>query len=89
MKFPDRLPLLPALLLRRHTDEFSPPPYTARERLAVARVAAEGPHSAARLGMSLADYWSARTGTAAGLLALNESAADRFYDVPSEAAEDR
>jgi len=39
--------------------------------------------------MSLADYWSGRNGTAAGLLALNDAAGQRFYEVPREAALER
>ena len=39
--------------------------------------------------MSLAEYWSNRTGTAAGLLELNRAARCDFYRVPAEAALDR
>ena len=67
MKLPRRAPELPALLQRRHSDEFLPPAYTSREWAVIARVAARGPESARRLGISLADYWSTRPGTAAGV----------------------
>jgi hypothetical protein len=39
--------------------------------------------------MALGDYWSGRTGTAAGLLALNELAGEPYYQVPREAALER
>ena len=89
MKLPRRAPELPALLQRRHSDEFLPPAYTSREWAAIQRVAARGPESARRLGISLADYWSTRSGTAAGLLALNEVGGRRYYELPPAAAEDR
>ena len=89
MKWPRRAPELPLLLQRRHTDEFLPPSYSARELEVIQRVAARGPGSARRLGVSLADYWSTRTGTAAGLLALNEVGGRRYYELPAAAAEDR
>ena len=41
------------------------------------------------MGISLADYWSTRPGTAAGLLALNEVGGRRYYELPPAAAEDR
>ena len=85
---PVRRPELPLFLQRRHTDEFLPPPYTRRERRAIAGVLARGPRDAGRLGVSLADYWSSRNGTAAGLLALNEMAGDSYYVLPPEAGLD-
>jgi hypothetical protein len=86
MKLPARPPALPVILQRRHTDEFIAAPYGASERAALAKVLQEGPRAARRLGMSLGDYWSGRTGTAAGLLALNDVAGERYYEVPREAA---
>jgi hypothetical protein len=88
LKRPARPPALPVILQRRHTDEFVAAPYGARERAAIARVLEDGPRAARRLGMTLGDYWSARTGTAAGLLALNDAAGDAYYRVPREAALD-
>jgi len=85
---PPRPPELPLFLQRRHTDEFLPQPYTTRERRAIAGLIARGPADAARLGTSLADYWSSRTGTAAGLLALNEMVGERYYELPPEAGLD-
>ena len=85
---PVRRPELPLFLQRRHTDEFLPPPYTRRERRAIAGVLARGPRDAGRLGVSLADYWSSRNGTAAGLLALNEMVGDSYYVLPPEAGLD-
>jgi len=89
MKSPARPPALPTILQRRHTDEYVAGPYGSAERAAIARVLSTGPDAARRLGMSLGDYWSSRAGTAAGLLALNDSAGERFYQVPQEAALDR
>lgn len=85
---PLRRPELPLFLQRRHTNEFVPPPYTARERRAIAGVLSRGPAAARSVGVSLADYWSSRRGTAAGLLALNEMAGERYYEVPPEAGLD-
>ena len=84
-----KLPALPVVLQRRHTDEFVAAPYSAAERAALARFAQRGERDAKRLGMALGDYWSGRTGTAAGLLALNELAGDAYYRVPREAALER
>ena len=84
-----RLPPLPLFLQRRHTDEFAPPPYTARDRQVIERVVESGPRVARRLGARLGDYWSSQTGTAAGLLELNRAARFDFYRVPPEAAFDR
>ena len=66
----------------------SPSPSSA-ESPAVARLRAAGPEHAARLSMSLGDYWGSRRGTAAALRALDEAWGGGFYDVPSEAALDR
>ena len=81
-------PRLPAFLERRHTDEFSPPAYNARDRELIARVVAAGPGVARRTARSLSDYWSGRNGTAAGLIELNRVAGREFYRLPPEAAED-
>lgn len=88
----------PLILQQRSTDEFSPPPDTARAREALARVRATGPDAARRVGARLDRYWAGRRGTAAGLLSLNAShrdaalaeggTADDFYVVPPEAALD-
>jgi predicted TIM-barrel fold metal-dependent hydrolase len=85
---PARPPALPLVLQRRHTDEFTPPPYSGRDREVIARVRERGPDAARVLGMALGDYWAHRCGTAAGLLALNEAAGESFYRVPREAATD-
>jgi hypothetical protein len=83
------LPPLPLFLQRRHTDEFAPPPYSARDQRVIERVIESGPGHARRIGARLGDYWSSRTGTAAGLLELNRAARCDFYQVPPEAALDR
>jgi len=78
---------LPVVLQRRHTDEFAPAPYTARDRAAEADVL-ERAGDARRLGMSLGSYWASRHGTAAGLRAIDARFDERFYDVPEEATLD-
>jgi hypothetical protein len=77
------------MLQRRHTDEFAPPAYSRRDLEVIDRVVRDGPRSAERTGATLGDYWSGRTGTAAGLIGLNRAAGCDFYRVPSEAAVDR
>src|SRR5712691_2908535 len=73
LQLPSRPPRLPLILQRRSTDEYTPLPYHPLNLPVVARVRAEGPKQAARLSMSLADYWSSRQGTAAALRALDEA----------------
>lgn len=89
LKLPPRTPILPLVLQRRSTDEYTPLPYHPINLPVLARVRAEGPKHAARLSMSLADYWSSRQGTAAALRALDEAWGGGFYNVPPEAALDR
>src|SRR6266566_6211098 len=90
LQLPSRPPRLPLILQRRSTDEYTPLPYHPLNLPVAARVRAEGPKQAARLSMSLADYWSSRQGTAAALRALDEAWGGGFYNVPLEAAlEDR
>jgi predicted TIM-barrel fold metal-dependent hydrolase len=84
-----KLPALPIVLQRRHTDEFVAGPYGARDRVAIARIVRDGERDARRLGMSLGDYWSSRAGTAAGLRAINDAAGEVYYHVPPEAALER
>ncbi|HIB13508.1 MAG TPA: hypothetical protein EYO17_16585, partial [Dehalococcoidia bacterium] len=86
---PPRTPRLPLVLQRRSTEEYTPLPYDPPNLPIVARLRAEGPKQAVRLGMSLADYWSSRQGTAAALSALDEIWGEGFYNVPPEAALDR
>ena len=45
--------------------------------------------AAKKLAVTLADYWESRSGTAAGLLAINDTVGETFYDVPKAAALDR
>jgi len=87
-RIPPLPPALPVLLQRRSSDEFVPPPYTTRDREAVARVRAWGPEDARRAGLPLAAYWASRRGTAAGLGAINAAAGRTWYRVPAEAALD-
>ena len=71
LKLPPSPARLPLVLQRRSTDEYTPLPYHPFNLPAVARVRAEGPKQAARLSMSLADYWSDRQGTAAALTQIH------------------
>ena len=87
MKFVGR-PRLPAFLQRRHTDEFSPPAYSRRDAAILARVRDAGPEAAGRTSQPLAAYWAGRNGTAAGLLEINRAHAERYYQLPAEAALD-
>ena len=82
-------PRLPLVLQRRSNDEYTPQPHHPLNLPVVARIRAEGPDNAARLSMSLSDYWSSRQGTAAALRALDEAWGGGFYNVPPEAALDR
>lgn len=86
---PPRSPRLPLVLQRRSTDEYTPLPYSELDRLIAERVRAQGPKDAARLAMSLGDYWSSRQGTAAALRSLDEAHGGGFYQVPPEAVLDR
>jgi predicted TIM-barrel fold metal-dependent hydrolase len=83
-----RRPPLPSFLERLATDEYAPPPRTARERRAIARLCERAEGDARRAGVPLARYAASRRGTAAGLLALNAEAGRDFYRVPPAAALD-
>lgn len=85
----ERNPEIPSLLRRLSTDEYEAPRYDERQRRALEEVANQGPEAARKLRRRLADYWSSRMGTAAGLLALNEAFGVRCYDVPIEACSDQ
>ena len=82
-------PRLPLILQRRSNDEYTPLPYHPLNTPVVSRVRAEGPKQAARLGISLGNYWSSRQGTAAALRALDEAWGGGFYNVPPDTALDR
>ena len=82
---PEFPPSLPVLLQRRHSDEFSPPPWTTRDRAAVAEVIDRGPGDARRTATPLAHYWAGRRGTAAGLRAIDANFDETFYAIPKEA----
>jgi len=76
---------IPAFLQRRHTDEFSPPGYTQRDRGVISRVAEQGPEAARRTARALGDYWAGRNGTAAGLIEIDRAAGGGYYPLPPEA----
>jgi uncharacterized protein len=72
-------------LQRLGTDEYVPLPLNEQQRRAARKVIERGPGDAARSGRVLADYWSSRLGTAAGLRAINEASEATFFEVPAEA----
>jgi uncharacterized protein len=78
-------PRIPSILRQLSTDEYEPPPYDEKQLHAVDQVVGTGSDTARRLARPLADYWSSRLGTAAGLRALNESFGTDCFDVPVEA----
>jgi predicted TIM-barrel fold metal-dependent hydrolase len=81
-------PFLPALLEARSTDEYDPPARTAVQQQATALVRERGAEAAARTATPPAAYAGGRRGTAAGLLALDDAAGARYFEVPPEAALD-
>ena len=89
LRLSPRPPRLPLPLRRLSTEEYAPVPHHPLNLPVIARVRAEGPKQAARLSMSVADYWSSRQGTAAALHELNQAWGGGFYSVPPEAALDR
>jgi hypothetical protein len=87
-RLPPRRPVLPLVVRRASSDEYDPVPYNERDLRVVARLRAESPERARRLGMSLAEFWAGRSGTAGALRAVNEAWGGGFYDIPAEAASD-
>jgi predicted TIM-barrel fold metal-dependent hydrolase len=87
---PERGPsTVPSILQPLSTDEYDAPPRTPVQQRAVATVAAANVESAQRLAMPVGRYVESRRGTAAGLLAMNESVSGaRYFEVPPEAALD-
>ena len=78
----------PSILKSMGTEEYLPPPGTALQRQAADEARETGTEAAARLRTPAPRYWAGRSGTAAGLLALNHAAGDRYFQVPAEAAID-
>ena len=89
LKLPLRRPRLPMFLRQLTNGEYTPVPHTPLQRRVVNRMRTEGPRSATRLSLPLADYWTSRQGTAAGLRALEEAYGGGFYNIPEEAALDK
>jgi predicted TIM-barrel fold metal-dependent hydrolase len=84
----DQRPEVPSILRPLNTDEYLAPPLDERQRRAVQAVRDAGPTAAKRVNRPLADYWSGRRGTAAGLRQLNDAFGAECYDVPAEAVHD-
>jgi hypothetical protein len=78
---------VPSILQPLSTDEYDAPPRTPVQQRAVAAAAVANVASAQRLAIPVARYVESRRGTAAGLLAMNESAGGtEYFVVPPEAA---
>lgn len=78
----------PAILKPLGTEEYLPPPRTRLQRQAAAQARETGTDAATRLKTPAGRYWASRTGTAAGLLSLNNAAGARYFEVAGEAAID-
>lgn len=78
----------PVFLRRVSTDEYSPRPYSKSDRRVVATVVEQLIRSAERHRVPGPVYAQGRRATAAGLLALNEEAGERFFDVSDESVDD-
>jgi predicted TIM-barrel fold metal-dependent hydrolase len=85
----DSAPEIPSLLQRLSTDEYDPPPYDDRQKAAVDATVRDGLDATRKLRRPLADYWSSRLGTAAGLRALNKSFGVECYRVPPAATHEQ
>ena len=80
-----RVPPLPVVLQRRHTDEFAAGAEARGDRAAASAVVGRGERDARRIGLTLEGYWASRHGTAAGLRAIDARFEERFYEVPEAA----
>ena len=70
------------------TDEYAVPGRTEAEERATHRAATTGAEAARRVNASVRTYAESRLGTATGLLAVNEAAGNRYFEVPPDAALD-
>ena len=77
-----------AILQPLSTDEYAAPDRTEAQERAAHQAAAIGIDAAPRVGANARTYGESRRGTAAGLLALNEAAGERYFELPAEAALD-
>jgi predicted TIM-barrel fold metal-dependent hydrolase len=83
-----RTPAVTSILQPGETDEYVAPPRTEAQQRAAHGAAEAGEVAAARLHVPPSNYATSRRGTAAGLLAMNEAAGERYFAVPEEAALD-
>ncbi len=85
MSSDDPAPEIPSLLRRLSSDEYDAPPYNDPQKAAIDATVQESLDTVRKLRRPLADYWSSRLGTAAGLRALNQAFGVGCYEVPAEA----
>jgi hypothetical protein len=70
--------MIPPLLRHSHTDEFRAPPWSIRDRRALARVASVTDQAGTLLGLDPHAYVEHRCGTAATLRAIDAEAGGGF-----------
>jgi hypothetical protein len=80
--------VVPSVLRRLSSDEYRPLPWTDNDLRALALLADRLPANARRGALDLRAYAGQRRGTMAALQAINESAGERFYDIPPDAEMD-
>lgn len=80
---------VPSLLARLSSDEYIAPVYSQRDKRALRWLNDNAPINARRLGLSIAEYYTSRMGTAAALSAINASTETPFYELSASASVDR
>lgn len=78
----------PLFMQRRSTDEYAPRSYSAADRRVIRHTSAVLDDAGDRLNVPSARLLPGRSGTAAGLRALNDEWGATFFEVPSEATLD-
>jgi hypothetical protein len=79
---------VPSILQPLSTDEFTAPARTEVQQRAQAKAAEAGTDAASRVNRPMRSYVPSQRGTATGLLALNEAAGERYFELPPEAGLD-
>ena len=80
---------VPSLLARLSSDEYIAPVYSQRDKRALHWLNDNAPINARRLGLSIAEYYTSRMGTAAALSAINAGTETPFYELSASASVDR